>query len=451
LIRNILHKLLPASVLFRLSAIWWRDVAVSAGPAVVATLIALWAALYFVRPAPPDTITLTGGPEGSTFASRAEQYRQILARNGVKLKVLPSSGSLQNLQRLNDPQFRVDVGFVQGGVAGGKSFDNLASLGSLFYEPLAIYYRSTRPLTRLSELSGKKLAIGAEGSGTRALSIALLKANGIEAGAATTFSDLQGEDAAQALIDERIDAAFLMGDSATPPVMRKLLLTPGVRLADFTQADAYVRRFPYLSKFTLPMGVFDLATNTPMESMTMIGPTVELIARDTLHPALSDMLIEAAREVHGGASLFRRAGEFPAPLEHEFRISDDATRYYKSGKGFLYRSLPFWLASLADRMLVLIVPVIVLLIPGLRMVPWLYTWRIRSRLFRRYGELMALERSAMDATRPQERQQLIQRLDDVERAVNNTKMPLAFADQVYVLREHIRFVRDKLAQGSVAA
>jgi hypothetical protein len=279
----------------------------------------------------------------------------------------------------------------------------------------------------------------------------LLKANGIEAGAATTFSDLQGEDAAQALIDERIDAAFLMGDSATPPVMRKLLLTPGVRLADFTQADAYVRRFPYLSKFTLPMGVFDLATNTPMESMTMIGPTVELIARDTLHPALSDMLIEAAREVHGGASLFRRAGEFPAPLEHEFRISDDATRYYKSGKGFLYRSLPFWLASLADRMLVLIVPVIVLLIPGLRMVPWLYTWRIRSRLFRRYGELMALERSAMDATRPQERQQLIQRLDDVERAVNNTKMPLAFADQVYVLREHIRFVRDKLAQGSVAA
>jgi len=438
-------------VLFRLSAIWWRDVAESAGPAVVATLIALWAALYFVRPAPPDTITLTGGPEGSTFASRAEQYRQILARNGVKLKVLPSSGSLQNLQRLNDPQFRVDVGFVQGGVAGGKSFDNLASLGSLFYEPLAIYYRSTRPLTRLSELSGKKLAIGAEGSGTRALSIALLKANGIEAGAATTFSDLQGEDAAQALIDERIDAAFLMGDSATPPVMRKLLLTPGVRLADFTQADAYVRRFPYLSKFTLPMGVFDLATNTPMESMTMIGPTVELIARDTLHPALSDMLIEAAREVHGGASLFRRAGEFPAPLEHEFRISDDATRYYKSGKGFLYRSLPFWLASLADRMLVLIVPVIVLLIPGLRMVPWLYTWRIRSRLFRRYGELMALERSAMDATRPQERQQLIQRLDDVERAVNNTKMPLAFADQVYVLREHIRFVRDKLAQGSVAA
>jgi TRAP-type uncharacterized transport system substrate-binding protein len=407
--------------------------------------------LYVVRPAPPDTSTLTGGPEGSTFASRAEQYRQILARNGVKLKVLPSSGSLQNLQRLNDPQFRVDVGFVQGGVAGGKSFDNLASLGSLFYEPLAIYYRSTRPLTRLSELSGKKLAIGAEGSGTRALSIALLKANGIEAGAATTFSDLQGEDAAQALIDERIDAAFLMGDSATPPVMRKLLLTPGVRLADFTQADAYVRRFPYLSKFTLPMGVFDLATNTPMESMTMIGPTVELIARDTLHPALSDMLIEAAREVHGGASLFRRAGEFPAPLEHEFRISDDATRYYKSGKGFLYRSLPFWLASLADRMLVLIVPVIVLLIPGLRMVPWLYTWRIRSRLFRRYGELMALERSAMDATRPQERQQLIQRLDDVERAVNNTKMPLAFADQVYVLREHIRFVRDKLAQGSVAA
>jgi len=322
--------------------------------------------------------------------------------------------------------------------------DALVSLGSVFYEPLAVFYRNARPVYRLSQFSGKRLAIGAEGSGTRALALTLLNANGIESGGKTALLDLSGEDAARALTKHKIDAAFLMGDSATPPLMRELLRTPGIRLFNFIQAEAYARRFRYLSRLELPMGALDLGKNSPAQNLYLIAPTVELIARDSLHPAISDLLIEAAREVHGGATLLQRAGEFPAPLEHGFRISDDATRYYKSGKSFLYRILPFWLASLADRAVVLLVPVIVLLLPGLRLVPTLYRWRVKARIYRWYGALIGLERDALGNSAPERRKEMLKRLDDIENGVNNMKMPLAFADQFYVLREHIRFVRDRV-------
>jgi hypothetical protein len=335
------------------------------------------------------------------------------------------------------------VGFVQGGLTGGKTPDKLVSLGSVFHEPLALFYRGETPLGTLSELSGNRLAIGLEGSGTHALALILLKANGIEPGGATELLNIGGEEAAQALLGNKVDAAFLMGDSATPPIMRKLLWTPGIRLLNFAQADAYSRRYPYLSKLDLPMGAFDFGKNFPPQDIHLIGPTVELVAREGLHPALSDILIEAAREVHGGATLLQRAGEFPAPLEHEFRISDDARRYYTSGKSFLYRSLPFWLASLVDRLLVVVVPVVVLLIPGLKLVPTLYSWRIKSRIYRWYGILIALERSMLAQPTPEERAGLIKRLDDIEAEVNKMKMPLAYAEQFYVLRDHIGFVRDR--------
>ena len=231
--------------------------------------------------------------------------------------------------------------------------------------------------------------------------------------------------------------------------MMRLLRAPGVRLFSFKQADAYSRRFPYLNALTLPMGAFDLGKNEPAQDINLIGPTVELVARESLHPALSDLLIETAQHVHGGATLMQRAGEFPAPLEHEFRLSDDARRYYKSGKGFLYQSLPFWLASLVDRVLFILLPLVFLLVPGLRLVPALYSWRIRSRIYRWYGALIALEHDALAHPGAEARKGLLKRLDDIETAVNTVKIPLAFAEHFYVLREHIRFVRDRLMRGAV--
>ena len=440
--RKIGRTRIPLSI----SRISWRDLAVTVGPILLLSIIAIWIAFRFVRPAPPDTIVITSGPDGSQFRNTAERYRKILARNDVTLEILPSHGALENLKRLSDPEFRVDVGFVQGGLAAGLDTDELVSLGSVFYQPVMVFYRSAEPRNRLSALKGGRLAIGAEGSGARSLALTLLKANGIEPGGPTSLLDLSGEAAVQALLGRKIDAAFVMGDSAVSGAFRKLLGAPGVRLLDFAQADGYVRRFRYLSKLELPAGSIDLGRNVPEKTLTLIAPTVELVARADLHLALSDLLIEAAREVHGRGGLLQRPGEFPAPLEHEYRISEDAARFYQSGKGFLYRHLPFWLASLANRAAVVLIPIIVLLIPGLRLAPWFYSWRIRARIYRRYGELMAVERAMLSQAAPEQREALLKRVDEIEKAVISVRIPSSFADEVYVLRAHIHFVRDRLAR-----
>ena len=448
--RSAIKRLLPPRFRARVIGVSWRDLTFSVLPILLVMGIAVWAALRFIHPPPPDTIIMSAGPEGSSFRLNADRYAKILARNGVKLQILPSQGSAENLKRLNDPKVDVDIGFVQGGVAKPGESEKLVSLGSLFHVPVMVFYRVAPTTTgkhtpdQLSDFTGKRIAIGQEGSGTHALALTLFKANGIEPGGKTALEPIGGEEAADALLAGKIDAALLMGDSATPPVLRKLLREPKVRLFNFRQADAYARRYPYLSRLDLPMGAFDVGKNMPAEDYALIGPTVELVARNDLAPALSDLLIEAAREVHGRAGLFQRAGQFPSPQEHEFRISDDATRYYQTGKGFLYRNLPFWLANIVNRVLVVIVPLIVVLIPGLRLVPFLYTWRIRSRIYRWYGALIAIERAAMNEPTNEERLKMRGRLDEIENAVNQMKVPLAFADQFYVLRVHIGFVRDHL-------
>lgn len=439
----------PPRLVARFVAISWRDLAVSFGPILLIAAAAIWVAVRLIQPAPPSTLTISAGPEGSTFWNAAQKYKEILARNRITLKILPSEGSLQNLKRLSDPKSDVDVAFVQDGVAPGPASEGLMSLGSVAYIPLAIFYHGPT-VARLSEFKGLRLAVGAEGSGTRELALALLKANGIVPGGPTKLLPLSGDDAAQALVAGKVDAAFLAGDSAQPAVMGKLYRTPNVQFYDFTQADAYTRRFPYLTQLEMPMGAFDLGKNLPSTPIHMVAPTAELVARDSLHPALSDLLIEAAREVHGKANVMQRAGEFPAPLAHDFPISDDAARYYKSGKSFLYRILPFWLASLADRLLVVVVPLIVLLIPALRVVPSLYAWRVKSRIYRWYGALIAIERNALSEYSAAERASLIERLDAIEESVNGLKMPLAYADQFYVLREHIGFVRERLTNSREA-
>lgn len=412
---------------------------------IVISLIIVLAVFWFFHSAPPHTITITSGPEGSIFEMNAEKYKKILARDGVNLKILRSEGSVENLKRLSDPSFNVDIGFIQGGVVGKMNVDKLVSLGSVSYEPLLVFYRSSKPLNLLSELNGKRIAIGPMGSGTHTLASALLTANAIEPGGATVLLDLEAEDAAKALIEGNVDAVFLMGDFASPKVMRELLTMPGIRLFNFTQADGYTRRITYLNKLVLPKGSIDFGKDIPEGDVQLISPTVELIARVNLHPALSDLLLEAASEVHGKAGVLKRQGEFPAPLEHEFRISTDAARFYKSGKGYLYRSLPFSLASLVNRILLIFVPIIVVLIPVLRTIPVLYQWRIKLRIYKWYRVLLEVERQLLGGNVVAERrEELRTRLDRVEEEVHKMKVPASFADQFYVLREHTSFVRNRL-------
>lgn len=433
----------------KLIAVSWHDLLAIGLPVLLVAILAAWLAVKFVRPAPPDIIRLIGGAEGSSYRTTAEKYQKIIQRNGVKVEIIPSLGSLDNLRLLADRTFGADVAFVQGGLADGIDVSGLVSLGSVLVQPLTVFYRNPVPLERLSQLKGKRIAVGGEGSGTRSLALTLLKASGA-ADAPTELLDLGGEEAAEALKQGKADVAFLMGDSATPKIIVALMKTRGIRLMSLSQAESYARRFRFLSELSLPEGAADLERNIPAEKVNMVGPTVELVARDNLHPALSDLLIGAAREVHGPAGMFRRAGEFPAPLERDFPISADAQRYYKSGTPFLYSRLPFWLASLTDRLLVIVVPLLVVIVPLTRIVPPIYRWRVRSRIYRWYGKLISIERDMITHPEPEERDRILQRLNEIENAVNNIKTPLSFADQLYVLRQHIAWVRQRLMEGGGA-
>ena len=409
------------------------------------SLVVCLAIYWFIHSAPPRILTITSGPPGSTFERNAETYRAILARNGVTLKILPSQGSLENLQRLETPSSGVDIGFVQGGVADGTNTQKVVSLGNVYYEPLLIFYRASGPLRLLSELDGKRLAIGSLGSGSHSLALTLLQTNGVNAMGTTQLLNLDADEAAKALLAGTIDAVFLMSDSASSQTMRTLLHSPGVRLLGFEQAEAYTRRFNYLNKLRLPEGSIDFGKNLPSQDVWLIGPTVELLAKPDLNAAVSDLLLEAASEVHGNASMLQNQGEFPNPTEQEFKISPDASRFYKSGKTFLYREFPFWIASLVNRILVAFVPMILVLIPGLKLIPAAYKWRMQLRIRRWYRTLLVLEREVAREIAPAQREEAHKRLDEIEKAVKRMKVPASFADQFYGLRGHIDYVRDKLA------
>jgi hypothetical protein len=424
----------------------------------MATLIAFFiialcalAVVWFVRSAPPRNITISSGKPGSTYQRYAEQYKTILAKHGVDLQIVVSAGSLQNLHRLKSSQSGVDIGFVQGGLAEGQDLDGLISLGSIAYQPLFIFYRSSTPFNRLSELAGKRIAVGAKGSGTRPLALALLKANGIT-GPPTTLLDIDVDQASTALLAGTLDAIFLMGDSAPIQVLRTLIHSPDVQMYNFAQADAYVRKFTYLNEIELPEGSIDLGTDLPAHDTMLIGPTVELVARKDLNPAMSDLLIGVAQEVHGKASLLQKRGEFPAPLEHEFSISDDALRYYKSGKSFTYKYVgSFWLASLINRIAVAFLPLVIVLVPAVRFFPNAYKFRIRLRFYHCYRRLIRIEQEAFGELTGEQRQNLLHRLDELEEAVYKLKVPASLADQFYALRGYVMFVRGRLNNPATAA
>jgi TRAP-type uncharacterized transport system substrate-binding protein len=417
---------------------------ISIGLILVVSIVAGTLAFVFLNSAPPSTLTMTSGPKGSAFYAVAEQYRKILAREGVTLKILPSQGSRDNLARLADPKTEVDVGFVVGGEAVGSDPGRLVSLGSVSYQPMMIFYRG-RPKTLLSEFKGLRLDVGLEGSGASALAEKLLEVNGIKPGDGTQVGHAPPETSVKELLQGRITALFAMSDSTPTATMRQLLRDPDIHLFAFVQAEGYAHRITYLNRLVLPRGAIDFGEDIPPEDVPLVAPTVELVVRDSLHPALSDLLLEAAREVHGRAGLYKKSGEFPTAIEHDFPISADATRYYASGRSFLYRSFPFWIASLVARVLAIVVPMTIILLPGIKIAPLVFRWRVESRIYRWYGVLQRIERdsfqSPLDAAR---REELLHRLAHVESTVSKLAVPPAYGDVLYDLRMHIAVVRESL-------
>jgi uncharacterized protein len=366
----------------------------------------------------------------------------VLARNGIHVVLSPTSGAVENLRLLKDRRQGVEAGFIQGTVDKIEESSGLVSLGGLAYTPLWIFYRGRDTYDDLTQLKGKRIAIGPEGSGVRKYSLELLKVAGVT-GPSTEFLDLPYIEANQALRDGKVDVIMTFG-SPDNRLIGELLNAKGIKLMSMSQAEAYARRFPDLSHVALPTGVIDPAKRYPPSDVHLLSPTTNLIVRKDLHPALVYLLLKASVEIHGGNTWVNRAGEFPSLTMQDDPISEQARRFYKSGGSWLYAYLPFWAATFVERLSVILITLGVIILPLIGLAPWIYTWRNRSKYYPWYRELRKLEREILENRPIENIEPYAARLNRIEDAVSRLRTSVAFYDELFMLNEHIQVVRQKL-------
>jgi TRAP-type uncharacterized transport system substrate-binding protein len=424
---------------------------------VVTAGVLLWAFYVVFRPLPKRELSIATGTGGSAYTLTAERYRTVLARYGVRLRLVPTSGAIENLDRLKDSSATgVDAGFVQAGTTTEQESPDLVSLGTVFYEPLWIFSRNGafRDLLKDRAISdaGKasvpsaRLSIGPVGGATRPLTLELLALNQIDT-SNLQLSAFAPEEAARRLIAGELDAVAILAAWDTPAV-QQLLVAPDIELVSWKRADAYVALYPRFTKLILPEGVADIAKNRPPTDVSLIGSKASLAVRRDLHPALQYLLIQAAVDVHGRPRIFQRDNEFPAPETIDLPLSDEARHFYRAGPSVLQRTLPFWLAELVQRLAIIVLPIAGVLYPFWSWLPRFYRWQMQRRIYRLYGELRLIEDTLHRSTDPAERAQMIARIDELERRVLEVKLPSSFSEMSFNLMAHIRAARASAGQAT---
>jgi TRAP-type uncharacterized transport system substrate-binding protein len=400
---------------------------------------AAWTLGHFLQPAAPRHIVLASGLEDGLFHQFAKHYVEILARSGVTVEERLTAGAGDNLRLLEDPHSGVDISFTQGGIAKFPEANDVVMLANLYYVPMWIFYRDTDTFNHVNELRNHRVAVGAKGSGTRSLVEPMFALNNLTT-EDFTMLPLGNEAALRALKSGEVDAAVFV-DGARNQAVWAALHDPHLRLLSYGHADAYPRLLPYIKKLTLPSGVIDVAHDIPEKDVALVGTKAMLAARDGLHPALIELLVDAAHEIHGGQGLFEEAGEFPGTTRVDLRISTHADQHKRFGPSFLYRYLPFWLATMVERAIIILVPLAAILLPLFHYLPQLLRWRVRSRVYRWYGELALLERDVAKRTGALPTEKWLADLERIERAVARLHTPSGYASEAYTLREHIALVR----------
>jgi len=416
----------------------WPAIAITVTAAAIAC-----AAIVTLRSMPPRMIVMATGPEGGTYYEVGERYRVALARANVDLRLLPTAGSPENLALLLDPHSEVSVALIQGGIISTGDSSELESLGTVFNEPLWWFHKREIRAEGVDGLRGQKISIGSEGSGTRALTLELIKRNALE-GQVSELLALAPRAAAEKLLAGEIDVAFMMA-SWDSPVVQQLLADERVALSGFQRADALVEFYPFLNKVVLARGVRDLAKDQPPKDVTLIATKASLVVRKDVHPAIQYLLLNAAMRIHSEPTIFQRANEFPAAEAIDIPLSNEALRFYKSGPPFLQDYLPFWMAVLTGKLIILLVPIFGVLYPIIKFLPLLYDWMMRSKILRMYGELRVLEGEVTDARGTgRDMRKMVARLDRLTQRAKHLRVPVTYASMLYTLREDIDLVREDL-------
>jgi len=401
---------------------------------------ATWLAYQFVEPAPPDTLRVASGSTQGAYHAFALELAAEFETEGIAFQVIETEGSIENLALLKAG--KVDLAFVQSGLAVAAEHPTLRSLASLYYEPLWIFStRQPRP-ERITDLAGLRVAIGPEGSGTRRVALQLLEANGI-APEALTLMPFSDTEAADELLAGRIDAAFVIS-SVDGAMVRALLGSPGVTLMDFTRAEAYARRYPFFNRLVLPAAVIDLQADIPSRDIDLVAAAATLVSREQVHPALIGLAMQAADRVFARTTLFSGAERFPSADFVDLPLARAAERHFRYGPPFLQRYLPFWAANLIDRLKLLALPLIALLLPLSRLLPPAYRWTVRKKVFRWYEEVQRIDQRASDDTRPAALSACLADLARIEDDARDVVVPLGYAHELYALRQHIDLLTQQI-------
>ncbi len=405
--------------------------------AAVLAIALMVLALQFIKPAPPSKIIFASGGQGGAYQAYAERYKVLFASVGVEVEVLTTAGSIENLELLRNGD--ADMALLQGGTAEAKDAEDLISLGGIFKEPLWVFVRADVGAQSFGDLRNLRVAIGAEGSGTRML-VKQMQSEFGGAWAASASLPLSGTAAEEALLAGEVDAAAFSA-SVDADYIGELLSYPRIALLPFDSAPGIARRNAALAPVTLLKGVVDVGDDIPAADVQLIAPVAQLAARKELHPAIQSLALEAADNLHSSRTLLSPAGAFPTPEFSDLPLSKEAQRYYKRGPSALRRWFPFSVANFLDRAWVLLIPLITLAIPLVRAAPPLYRWRIRRRIYVWYEDLRMLEERGRDAVSKAERQDVVHELDMLQTEIGKVEVPLSYNDEVYHLRSHVEFVR----------
>lgn len=426
----------------KFTSIFTREMLEATLPSILLISLALFFAYKFIDPAPPRHIVIATSNADVNYNAFAAIYGVYLQKEGITLETRKTSGDIENLRLLKDPESNVDIAFIQDGVAHTEGAGSLLSLGSLYYQPVWIFCRCKHEISHLSELKGKRIAIGYVGDGTHALVSTLLSESGINA-QNTTLKAIGGDEAAMALRQGRLDAALLV-DVANSYTISEMVADPQLKLLSLDTSEAFSRKFSFMHHLTLPEGALDLARNIPSHDVQLVAPTATLVVKESMHPALVYLMMKVIAEVHGGASMFNSKGEFPSAKDTDFQISTQALNFYKSGLPIIDKYLPFWAATFVNRTLIVILPLLALLIPLTKIIPMVYVWLVKRKLFRYYGELRFLDAQLQEIKTAEDVQQCLETLNNIEAKVVNVKLPVPFSQYAYQLRSHIELVRSKL-------
>ena len=417
------------------------------GTALVGILVLLAAlGAWMLQSAIPRTIVIATGSQDTLYHTFFPRYRDILARDGVTLVERKTGGAVENARLVADAKSGVDVAFMQGGVV--KDAGKVVMLAALCYEPLWVFYRAPATLSQLDQLRSRRIAIGTPEQGVRAFVEPLLKANDVTA-ANSELVAVGNVDALRALQAGRVDAAMFVGGVESPAIL-EALQDGSLKLMNFTRAEAYQRRFDHITKLILPAGVIDFARDTPASDVALIATEAMIVASDDLPPAIITLLHEAAREVHGDQGYFEKPREFPNTDPVDIPVSSYADRHHRFGPSLLHRYLPFFFATFVERLIILLVPLIVVIVPLFNLLPQLLRWRARSRIYRWYGELTLLERDIASRTGTLPIAEWLEKIDRIEAAAARIKTPASYAAEAYTLREHIALVRRNILERAQA-